>query len=200
LIALTESFREGAFSLCPTLTLLDLGDNEFTEKSLLSLWDSFDPTFLQKITNLDYSPERGLVIRSGRLEILSGHRVGMGGTGKMFVNPLGLAIQSGNFKSLAGLRLSKCLIEDKGFIALVELFRDGATSLLLPNLSLLDLSLNQITNMGLSCLGDAMSLGILPNIRVLDLSENRIGDIGAKCLTLAIRSGNLHNLTELRLQ
>ena len=69
----------------------------------------------------------------------------------------------------------------------------------LPDLELLSLEENQISDAGITAFADAVSKGALPNLKELYLQDNRIGDTGISSFADAVSKGALPNLKELYL-
>ena len=63
----------------------------------------------------------------------------------------------------------------------------------------LNLMLNQIGDLGMSSLSEALAKGALAQLEYLDLESNQIGDLGMSSLTEALAKGALANLKTLHL-
>ena len=64
----------------------------------------------------------------------------------------------------------------------------------LPALVQLDLSVNQIGDIGLASFSEAVGSGALPVLKSLTISKNQIGDDGLKAFSEALVSGALAEL------
>ena len=69
----------------------------------------------------------------------------------------------------------------------------------MPNLGMLGLSRNQISDAGVAALASALRRGALPSCTGIDLNNNQISDAGVAALASALRGGALPSCTGIYL-
>ena len=79
----------------------------------------------------------------------------------------------------------------------VEVLVAALVSGAMEKLEILDLSSNQIGDVGMQALAGAVSSGALPQLKQLSLAGNQIGDIGVSALADAVGKGALPQLNLL---
>jgi len=108
-----------------------------------------------------------------------------------------LLVTNGHFAKLNNLRLDG--LHPETHIRATPFF-DAVASGSLANLSVLSLSLNQISDAGMVSFSEVIASGSLANLQTLWLSGNKIGDVGMAAFANAITaSGSMANLKGLSL-
>lgn len=67
----------------------------------------------------------------------------------------------------------------------------------MPQLQILRLNRNALSDEGVRSLANALSRGLLPRLQDISLAGNNIGDEGAEALTEAVRGGGAADLKTL---